>query len=142
MCVLCVLIKWVMSHTYRLLTMPVALCIEYCSVVHVSYCVRCIGFNIYMPWSVGLSSVIVCLPAIVCLSAIVCMSLTRFFCALAVVSKPQYQQVIDELTRNTTPPLDELGTHARTRTRTQDYSHPFPPTNTSPPTPPLPTLIQ
>ena len=112
MCVLCVLIKWVMSHTYRLLTMPVALCIEYCSVVHVSYCVRCIGFNIYMPWSVGLSSVIVCLPAIVCLSAIVCMSLTRFFCALAVVSKPQYQQVIDELTRNTTPPLDELGTHA------------------------------
>ena len=34
---------------------------------------------------------------------------TRFFCALAVVSKSQYQQVIDELTRNTTPPLDELG---------------------------------
>ena len=36
-------------------------------------------------------------------------SVVRFFCALAVVSKSQYQQVIDELTRNTTPPLDELG---------------------------------
>ena len=53
----------------------------------------------------------------------------RFFCALAVVSKSQYQIVIDELTRNTTPPLDELGRcHRLSFSHSLSYSLTFPTT--------------
>ena len=65
----------------------------------------------------------------------------RFFCALAVVSKSQYQIVIDELTRNTTPPLDELGNSNTNHSLTLTLPLTFLFTHFSPPLPPSVYLL-